>query len=194
MVTLPQLPLANHAQQAPYGSQRRPDQKIMPPIYPTPPNLVYSDPVLSTGNCFRSRSKRGKDRRLRWRGTDPLSGDVLSKGSPAGTRTGACWTSTLRGTQVTHGMPQMVFPGAEASQAEGMKSRRTGGLRIALLLLPRRASATARLPQPLNGQTQRMRAWRGEDVLYKKLRACGATKRPTPILRGIDNVPIFGGE
>ena len=95
-----------------------PCTKIMPPTYPRPPNLVYSKPVLSTGKCFRSRSKRGEDRRLRWRGTDPLSGDVLSKGSPAGTRTGACWTSTLRGTKVTHGMPQMAFPGAEASQAE----------------------------------------------------------------------------
>ncbi len=71
--------------------------QIIPPTYPTPANLVYSIPVLSTGNCFRSRSKRGEDRRLRWRVTDPLSGEVASKGSPAGTRTGACWTSTVRG-------------------------------------------------------------------------------------------------
>ena len=60
-------------------------------------------------------------------GTDPLSGEVLSKGSPAGTRTGACWTSTLRGTQVTHGMPQMAFPGAEASQGNGRDEKSPDG-------------------------------------------------------------------
>ena len=53
----------------------------------------------SRGNCFRSRSKWEKDRRLRWRVTGPPSGEVPSKGSPAGTMTGACWTSTVRGRQ-----------------------------------------------------------------------------------------------
>jgi hypothetical protein len=95
------------------------------------PRLFYSSPFH--GNCFRSRSKWGEDRRLRWRVTGPLSGEVLSKGSPAGTMTGACWTSTVRAPDLAG--------------------------RDRIFILQRRASTTARLP---NHSIARRKSGRGK--------------------------------
>jgi hypothetical protein len=96
---------------------------------PCRPRLFYARPLH--GNCFRSRSRWGEDRRLRWRVTDPLSGEVLSKGSPAGTMTGACWTSTVRAPDLAGRSPgRWRF----RRGTDGIKKRWTGCLRIALLI------------------------------------------------------------
>ena len=125
------------------------------------PRLFYSRPFH--GNCFRSRSKWGEDRRLRWRVTDPLSGEVLSKGSPAGTMTGACWTSTSKGARRRRmecrkwHSPVPKPPkrnGRDQKTPDGRSSDR-------IIILPRRASTTARLPSMQAMARLEMRAWQG---------------------------------
>ncbi len=138
------------------------DMKIIVPFIHAPKTWRYPFPRPSRGNCFRSRSKWEKDRRLRWRVTGPLSGEVPSKGSPAGTMTGVCWTSTSKGrfrrrmccyatATRCRGLP---------SGTDGIKNRRTGGLRIAFILLH---DALRRPPvfPTISMARLEMRAWQG---------------------------------
>ncbi len=120
---------------------------------------------LSCGNCFRSRSKWGEDRRLRWRVTDPLSGEVASKGSPAGTRTGACWTSTLRG-EGSDGYPHGITRFAEPPKRNGRAQKSPDGRSSdRILLLPRRASTIARLSHHSMARRKK-RTWQGQALFF----------------------------
>ncbi len=118
--------------------------KIIVATYPRPPNLTYPSPRPLHGNCFRSRSKWGEDRRLRWRVTDPLSGEVPSKGSPAGTTTGVCWTSTSKGA---FGSGRSNSPNVKPPKRNGRDQKSPDGRSSdRIIYLQRRASTTARLP------------------------------------------------
>ena len=121
--------------------------KIILQTYPTPSNLFYSVPVLPMGNCFRSRSKSGEGPAPPMAGYGPVIRGSCVQGFPCRYydrrvldehfkgRVGAAW-------RAANGIPRTD---ATPSGTDAIKSRRTGGLRIALLFLPRRASTTARL-------------------------------------------------
>ena len=138
-------------------------QEIFPPTYPRPQNLGYSSPRPFHGNCFRSRSKWGEDRRLRWRVTGPLSGEVLSKGSPAGTTTGVCWTSTSKGAFGSGGEPQ-VQPNVPRPPKRNGRDQKTPDGRSSdrILFLPQDALRRPPVFPTMQAMARlRMRAWQG---------------------------------
>ncbi len=107
------------------------------------PRLFYPRPFH--GNCFRSRSKWGEDRRLRWRVTGPLSGEVLSKGFPCRYYDWRMLDEQFergfrqRAKQFTQSGRPPKRNGRDQKTPDGRSSDR-------ITYLQRRASTTARLP------------------------------------------------
>ena len=124
------------------------------------PRLFYPRPFH--GNCFRSRSKWGEDRRLRWRVTDPLSGEVLSKGFPC-----RYYDWRVLDEHFERGFRQRAkqFTQRQSlpSGTDGVKRRRTGGLRIAFYSTKTRFDDRPSSQHASNGQT-RKRAWQGKST------------------------------
>ncbi len=91
-------------------------KNIFAKLYPRPQNLPHNPRRPSCRERFRSRSKAGKDRRLRWRDdADPLPEEVPSKGSPAATDERCVLDEHIGGTGegACLGLP-VTLPGANA--------------------------------------------------------------------------------
>ena len=101
----------------------------------------------------------GKDRRLRWRVTDPLSGDVRPRVPLPVLRLACAGQHFERG--VRHRVKQFTQTPGLPSGTDGIKKRRTGGLRIAFYSTKTRFDDRPSSHNASNGQT-RKRAWQGE--------------------------------